>query len=32
MVPRFPTYGAFPDGTRDALLGLPWLLIWQVAR
>jgi ubiquinone/menaquinone biosynthesis C-methylase UbiE len=32
MIPRFPTYGAYPDGTRDALLGMPWLLIWQVAR
>jgi ubiquinone/menaquinone biosynthesis C-methylase UbiE len=32
MIPRFPTYGAYPEGTRDALLGMPWLLIWQVAR
>ena len=30
MIPRFPTYGAYPDGTRDALLGMPWLLIWEL--
>jgi ubiquinone/menaquinone biosynthesis C-methylase UbiE len=32
MVPRFPTYGAYPEGTRDALLGMPWLLIWKLTR
>lgn len=32
MLPRFPTYADHPDGTRDALLGMPWLLIWQAGR
>jgi ubiquinone/menaquinone biosynthesis C-methylase UbiE len=31
MIPRFPTYALIPEGTRDALLGMPWLLIWQLA-
>lgn len=32
MLPRFPSYRAYPDATRDAFSDLPYLLIWQLAR
>lgn len=32
MLPRFPTFQAYPDATREAFLDLPYLLIWQLAR
>ncbi len=32
MLPRFPTYRAYPDATREAFLDLPYLLIWELAR
>jgi ubiquinone/menaquinone biosynthesis C-methylase UbiE len=28
----FPTYGFFPEATRQAWVGLPYLLVWQVTR
>lgn len=30
--PRFPSYDAFPDATRQAFLGLPYLLIWEAVK
>ena len=32
MLPRFPTYPAYPDATRQAFFDMPYLLIWQLAR
>lgn len=32
MLPRFPSYRAFPEATRAAFLGLPYLVIWRVRR
>ena len=32
MLPRFPTFAAYPDATREAFLALPYLLIWRLAR
>ncbi len=32
MIPGFPTFAAYPDATRQAFLGLPYLLIWEVKR
>jgi ubiquinone/menaquinone biosynthesis C-methylase UbiE len=32
MLPRFPTFVAYPEATREAFLGLPYLLIWRLAR
>jgi len=32
MLPRFPTYAAYPDATREAFVRMPQLLIWQLAR
>ena len=31
-VESFPTFEAFPDATRAAFLGLPYLLIWDLAK
>jgi len=30
MLPRFPTFAAYPDATREAFLDAPYLLMWQV--
>lgn len=30
VVESFPSFAAFPDATRQAFLGLPYLLIWDV--
>ena len=32
MLPRFPTYQAYPEATREAFLDLPYLLIWSLVR
>ena len=32
LVTRFPAFGAFPDATRQAFLGLPYLLIWEAVK
>jgi ubiquinone/menaquinone biosynthesis C-methylase UbiE len=32
MLSVFPTYPAYPDATRDAFIGLPYLLIWELER
>ena len=32
MLPRFPPFAAYPDGTRDAFLDMPYLLIWRLTR
>lgn len=32
IVSGFPSFQAFPDATRAAFLGLPYLLIWDVAK
>ena len=32
MLPRFPTFAAYPEATRQAFLGLPYLLIWRLKR
>ena len=32
LVSRFPTFAAYPDATREANLGLPYLLIWRLKR
>lgn len=32
MLSVFPTHAAYPDATRDAYLGLPYLLIWELER
>jgi hypothetical protein len=32
MISTFPTYPAYPDATRDAFLGAPYLVIWQLRR
>ena len=30
IIESFPSFAAFPDATRQAFLGLPYLLIWDV--
>ena len=32
MLPRFPTYRAYPEGTRAAFVDAPYLLIWHLSR
>jgi hypothetical protein len=32
MVTSFPSFEAFPDATREAFLGLPYLLIWDLLK
>lgn len=32
MVASFPSFAAFPDATRQAFLGLPYLLIWDAVK
>lgn len=32
LVSRFPSFAAFPDATRQAFSGLPYLLIWEAAK
>lgn len=32
MIASFPSFEAFPDATRAAFLGLPYLLIWDLAK
>ena len=32
LVTRFPAFDAFPDATRQAYLGLPYLLIWEAVK
>lgn len=32
FVTTYPSYGAFPDATRQAFGGLPYLLIWELVR
>jgi ubiquinone/menaquinone biosynthesis C-methylase UbiE len=32
IVSSFPSFQAFPDATRAAFLGLPYLLIWDLAK
>jgi ubiquinone/menaquinone biosynthesis C-methylase UbiE len=32
MVSSFPSFEAFPDATRQAFLGLPYLLIWDLMK
>jgi SAM-dependent methyltransferase len=32
LVSRFPSFAAFPDATRQAFLGLPYLLIWEAVK
>jgi SAM-dependent methyltransferase len=32
LVSSFPSFGAFPDATRQAFLGLPYLLIWEAEK
>ena len=32
LVSRFPTFAACPEATREANLGLPYLLIWRLKR
>jgi ubiquinone/menaquinone biosynthesis C-methylase UbiE len=32
MLSVFPTYPSYPDATRDAFIGLPYLLIWELER
>ncbi len=32
IVASFPSFQAFPDATRQAFLGLPYLLIWDLAK
>lgn len=32
IVETFPSFGAFPDATRQAFLGLPYLLIWELMK
>jgi SAM-dependent methyltransferase len=29
---RFPSFAAFPDATRQAFVGLPYLLIWEATK
>lgn len=29
---EFPAYAAYPDATRAAFLGLPYLVIWRVTK
>jgi len=31
-VTSFPSFEAFPDATREAFLGLPYLLIWDLLK
>jgi ubiquinone/menaquinone biosynthesis C-methylase UbiE len=32
MITRFPTFAAYPDATREAYVGLPYLLIWHLRK
>ncbi|HMC51812.1 MAG TPA: class I SAM-dependent methyltransferase [Acidimicrobiales bacterium] len=32
VLPVFPSYALFPDATRQAFLGSPYLLVWRVER
>ena len=32
MIASFPSFAAFPDATRQAFLGLPYLLIWDAVK
>ena len=32
LVSRFPSFAVFPDATRQAMLGLPYLLIWEAEK
>ncbi len=32
VVPYFPSFEAFPDATREAFFGLPYLLIWELTK
>ena len=32
IVASFPSFAAFPDATRQAFLGLPYLLIWDAVK
>jgi ubiquinone/menaquinone biosynthesis C-methylase UbiE len=32
MLPFFPSYGVYPDATRQAFLGTPYLLVWRLER
>ena len=32
MLARFPTHAAYPAATRDAFIGLPYLLIWKLRK
>ena len=29
---RIPSFAAFPDATRQAFLGLPYLLVWEATK
>ena len=32
MIARFPTFAAYPEATREAYVGLPYLLIWHLRK
>jgi ubiquinone/menaquinone biosynthesis C-methylase UbiE len=32
VVASFPSFAAFPDATREAFIGLPYLLIWEAVK